>query len=87
MNLATIAAPLGERRCTIWRSAVRSRAMSPIVRLASEGRADRRHRRGGPRTLRDPPGVHGVFVNGVRVFDGADYIRLDKGPGSCSTAS
>jgi hypothetical protein len=62
-------------------------AMSPIVRLASEGRADRRHRRGGPRTLRDPPGVHGVFVNGVRVFDGADYIRLDKGPGSCSTAS
>jgi len=26
-------------------------------------------------------GVHGVFVNGVRVFDGKDYARLDKGPG------
>jgi len=25
--------------------------------------------------------VHGVFVNGVRVFDGKDYARLDKGPG------
>ena len=22
-----------------------------------------------------------VFVNGVRVFDGKDYVRLDKGPG------
>jgi N-acyl-D-amino-acid deacylase len=36
---------------------------------------------GGARTLRDPIGVHGVFVNGVRVFDGADYARLKKGPG------
>ena len=36
---------------------------------------------GGPRTIRDPLGVHGVFVNGVRVFDGKDYTRLDKGPG------
>jgi N-acyl-D-amino-acid deacylase len=36
---------------------------------------------GGPRTLRDPLGVHGVFVNGTRVFDGADYAKLDKGPG------
>jgi len=36
---------------------------------------------GGPRTLRDPIGVHGVFVNGVRVFDGKGYTRLDKGPG------
>jgi N-acyl-D-amino-acid deacylase len=36
---------------------------------------------GGVRTLRDPIGVHGVYVNGVRVFDGKDYIRLDKGPG------
>lgn len=36
---------------------------------------------GGPRTLRDPIGVHGVFVNGVRVFDGKDYARLDRGPG------
>jgi N-acyl-D-amino-acid deacylase len=36
---------------------------------------------GGPRTLRDPLGVHGVFVNGVRVFDGMEYARLGKGPG------
>jgi N-acyl-D-aspartate/D-glutamate deacylase len=36
---------------------------------------------GGPRTLRDPLGVHGVFVNGVRVFDGHDYAKLDSGPG------
>jgi N-acyl-D-amino-acid deacylase len=36
---------------------------------------------GGTRTLRDPIGVHGVFVNGVRVFDGKDYARLVKGPG------
>jgi hypothetical protein len=35
----------------------------------------------GARTLRDPIGVHGVFVNRVRVFDGNDYVRLDKGPG------
>jgi hypothetical protein len=25
--------------------------------------------------------VHGVFVNGVQVFDGKNYARLDKGPG------
>jgi N-acyl-D-amino-acid deacylase len=36
---------------------------------------------GGPRTIRDPLGVHGVFVNGVEVFDGKDYRRLDHGPG------
>jgi N-acyl-D-aspartate/D-glutamate deacylase len=36
---------------------------------------------GGPRTIRDPLGVHGVFVNGVEVFDGRDYRRLGKGPG------
>ena len=36
---------------------------------------------GGARTLRDPIGVHGVFVNGVRVFDGKDYARLGRGPG------
>ena len=35
----------------------------------------------GPRTLRDPKGVHGVFVNGVRVFDGKDYVKREKGPG------
>ncbi len=36
---------------------------------------------GGARTLRDPLGVHGVFVNGTRVFDGKDYVKLGKGPG------
>jgi N-acyl-D-amino-acid deacylase len=36
---------------------------------------------GGPRTLRDPNGVHGVFVNGVKVFDGKEYALLDRGPG------
>jgi N-acyl-D-aspartate/D-glutamate deacylase len=36
---------------------------------------------GGRRTIRDPLGVHGVFVNGVEVFDGRDYRPLGKGPG------
>ncbi|HTQ34083.1 MAG TPA: amidohydrolase family protein [Stellaceae bacterium] len=36
---------------------------------------------GGTRTLRDPVGVHGVFVNGVRVHDGKDYATHGKGPG------
>lgn len=36
---------------------------------------------GGRRTIRKPLGVHGVFVNGVRVFDGRDYVKLPKGPG------
>src|SRR5712691_9981311 len=36
---------------------------------------------GGARTLRDPIGVHGVFVNGVKVFDGKGYTRLTHGPG------
>ena len=36
---------------------------------------------GGPRTIRDPAGVHGVFVNGTGVFDGMDYVAHAKGPG------
>ncbi|MEJ0070241.1 MAG: amidohydrolase family protein [Pseudomonadota bacterium] len=36
---------------------------------------------GGRRTIRDPKGVHGVFVNGVRVFDGKAYPHHAKGPG------
>jgi N-acyl-D-aspartate/D-glutamate deacylase len=36
---------------------------------------------GGRRTIRRPKGVHGVFVNGVQVFDGKDYAKLAKGPG------
>jgi N-acyl-D-aspartate/D-glutamate deacylase len=36
---------------------------------------------GGPRTIRDPIGVHSVFVNGTRVFDGSNYAKLNTGPG------
>jgi N-acyl-D-aspartate/D-glutamate deacylase len=35
----------------------------------------------GSRMLRDPRGVHGVWVNGVQVFDGHRYTALDCGPG------
>jgi N-acyl-D-amino-acid deacylase len=36
---------------------------------------------GGARMVRDPLGVHGVWVNGVRVHDGKTYARLERGPG------
>lgn len=36
---------------------------------------------GGSRMLRDPLGVHGVWVNGVQVFDGRGYAALEAGPG------
>lgn len=36
---------------------------------------------GGGRLIRRPRGVHGVWVNGTRVFDGTDYANLDAGPG------
>jgi N-acyl-D-amino-acid deacylase len=36
---------------------------------------------GGTRMVRDPHGVHGVWVNGVPVFDGRRYTALDCGPG------
>ena len=36
---------------------------------------------GGARMVRDPLGVHGVWVNGVQVFDGRRYAALDCGPG------
>jgi N-acyl-D-amino-acid deacylase len=36
---------------------------------------------GGSRMLRDPVGVHGVWVNGVEVFDGRRATGLDCGPG------
>src|SRR3954464_3649680 len=36
---------------------------------------------GGARMVRDPAGVHGVWVNGVAVFDGQRYTALDSGPG------
>jgi N-acyl-D-aspartate/D-glutamate deacylase len=37
---------------------------------------------GGTRMIRSPRGVHGVWVNGLCVFDGAKYIRRQPGPGS-----
>jgi N-acyl-D-aspartate/D-glutamate deacylase len=36
---------------------------------------------GGKRMIRRPHGVHGVWVNGLQVFDGAKYIRRQSGPG------
>lgn len=36
---------------------------------------------GGSRMVRDPHGVHGVWVNGVKIHDGRDYVELDRGPG------
>jgi N-acyl-D-amino-acid deacylase len=36
---------------------------------------------GGKRMVRMPRGVHGVWVNGLQVFDGAKYIRRQCGPG------
>ncbi len=40
---------------------------------------------GGARMLRDPVGVHGVWVNGVEVYDGKDYVSLGRGPGQVLT--
>jgi N-acyl-D-amino-acid deacylase len=36
---------------------------------------------GAQRMIRRPRGVHGVWVNGLQVFDGAKYIRRQSGPG------
>ena len=36
---------------------------------------------GGSRMIRSPRGVHGVWVNGLCVHDGAQYIRRQCGPG------
>jgi N-acyl-D-aspartate/D-glutamate deacylase len=36
---------------------------------------------GGTRMIRRPRGLHGVWVNGVQVFDGERYARLESGPG------
>jgi N-acyl-D-amino-acid deacylase len=40
---------------------------------------------GGTRMLRDPVGVHGVWVNGVQVHDGKDYLGDGPGPGEVLT--
>ena len=40
---------------------------------------------GGSRMLRDPVGVHGVWVNGVQVHDGKNYLSTEQGPGRVLT--
>lgn len=41
---------------------------------------------GGTRMLRDPAGVHGVWVNGAQVHDGKSYLPVrDRGPGQVLT--
>jgi len=40
---------------------------------------------GGARMIRHPQGVHGVWVNGVQVHDGKEYLPLDAGPGQVLT--
>lgn len=41
---------------------------------------------GGTRMLRDPAGVHGVWVNGTQVHDGKSYLVVrDRGPGRVLT--
>ena len=40
---------------------------------------------GGTRMIRDPAGVHGVWVNGVQVHDGKDYLAPAQRPGQVLT--
>jgi N-acyl-D-amino-acid deacylase len=40
---------------------------------------------GGERLLRRAPGLNGTWVNGVQVFDGADYVAHPRGPGEVLT--
>ena len=40
---------------------------------------------GGTRMIREPLGVHGVWVNGVQVHDGKDYLSPGRGPGQVLT--
>ena len=41
---------------------------------------------GGTRMLRDPAGLHGVWVNGAQVHDGRAYLAVrDRGPGQVLT--
>ena len=37
---------------------------------------------GGTRMVRTATGVHGVWVNGVKVHDGQDYVAHENGPGA-----
>ena len=41
--------------------------------------------KGGSRMVRDSVGVHGVWVNGTLVHDGANYVELSRGPGHVLT--
>ena len=40
---------------------------------------------GGARMVRDPVGVYGVWVNGIQVHNGKDYVNLARGPGEVLT--
>jgi N-acyl-D-aspartate/D-glutamate deacylase len=40
---------------------------------------------GGSRMIRQPEGLHGVWVNGQQVHDGQDYLPLESGPGQVLT--
>lgn len=40
---------------------------------------------GGSRMVREPLGVQGVWVNGVKVHDGKDYVEMEHGPGEVLT--
>ena len=40
---------------------------------------------GGERLLRRAPGLFGTWVNGVRVFDGTNYVLHARGPGEVLT--
>ena len=37
---------------------------------------------GAPRKVREPLGVHGVWVNGTQVHDGRSHVPLERGPGA-----
>src|SRR6185503_2913883 len=40
---------------------------------------------GGARMIRQPQGVHGVWVNGIQIHDGRSYLRTGEGPGQVLT--
>jgi hypothetical protein len=40
---------------------------------------------GASRMIRHPVGVHGVWVNGVQVHDGKNYVAAGRGPGQVLT--
>jgi N-acyl-D-aspartate/D-glutamate deacylase len=47
----------------------------------SKPRAQRDLPGGGSRMVRDASGMHGVWVNGVKIHDGKNYVKLARGPG------